>query len=293
MKNKQNIVIMIIFLVGLSLVLYPVIGNIANTIKNNREIALYTKEIATVEDASVYDDMFAMASMLNDLLPGVPTTFDEDDPIYEYYETALSLAGGMMGYLLIDKIDVKLSIYHGTDDGVLQNSVGYLEGTHLPTGEVGNSTVLTGHTGLPTADLLTDLDQLEIGDTFQVVILNRTFTYEVFEINVVLPYEVDSVSPREDINMVTLVTCTPYGVNSHRLLVHGELTANPIVVYNVDGEQYEFEWNIISIIPVIALPMIIILLITLFVSYRRDKKNRKDNLELEEPEAKPENQEKE
>ncbi len=265
MKKKQNILIVIIFLVGLSLVLYPVVGNILNDIKNNREIAMYAKDIATVEDDSIYDDMFTMAKMINDLLPGIPTTFDEDDPIYEYYESALSIAGGMMGYLLIDKIDVKLPIYHGTDDGVLQNSVGYLEGTHLPTGDVGNSTVLTGHTGLPSADLLTDLDQLEIGDTFQLVILNRTFTYEVFEIDVVLPYEVDSVAPREDIDMVTLVTCTPYGVNSHRLLVFGERIANPAVVYYEEGEELEFEWNIISIIPVIALPMIIILLITLFV----------------------------
>lgn len=274
-KNKTNILILIIFLIGLSLVLYPVVGNILNDIKNQKEIALYQKEITTVEDVSIYDDMFTLAREINELLPGVPTTYEADDPIYENHADALSIAGGMMGYLLIDEIDVNLPIYFGTSDDVLQNSVGYLEGTHLPTGDIGNSTVLTGHTGLPSADLLTDLDQLEIGDTFQLVILNQTFTYEVFDINVVLPYEVDLVTPREGIDMVTLVTCTPYGVNSHRLLVHGVQIDTPTVAaFSENVSILTSEWSIVTLIPVIALPVIIVLLAVLLIFYLRERKKK-------------------
>ncbi len=220
-KNKQKILIILIFAVGLCLFLYPVIGDIANTIKNNYEISKYKQTVQTV-DSSVYDEMFENAREVNKLLSGIPTVFEEDDPFLDEYKNALSLDGGMLGYLIIDKINVNLSVMFGTTDDVLQNAVGLQLGTHLPTGDIGNSTTLTGHTGLPSADLLTNLDQLEIGDTFELVILNQTFTYEVFEINVVLPYETDYVTPRTEIDMVTLLTCTPYGVNSHRLLVHGK-----------------------------------------------------------------------
>ncbi len=274
-KKTQTIAISIIFIIGLSLFLYPIIGNVLNTLKNDYEIAQYRKTIQ-VEEPSVYDEMFEHAREINQYLTGIPRVYEEDDPFLEEYRNALSVTGGMMGFLMIDKINVNLSILFGTSEAVLQNAVGLLEGTHLPTGDIGNGTVLSGHTGLPSAELLTNLDQMEIGDTFEVVVLNQTFTYEVFEINVVLPYEVDTVAPREDIDMVTLLTCTPYGVNSHRLLVHGkqieteeEATVVPAFV------EENIQW--MEYLPVLVLPIIVILVISIVRTRKRARKTRDRN----------------
>lgn len=138
------------------------------------------------------------------------------------YQNCLNLGNGMMGYIEIPKIDVSLPIYHGTTESILQKGVGHLEWSTLPTGELGNNTVLTGHTGLPSAKLFTDVDQLELGDVFLLRILDEVFYYEVSNRSVVEPHEVDKISSTTTKDLVTLVTCTPYGINSHRLLVEAE-----------------------------------------------------------------------
>lgn len=279
-RRKQTIIIRIIFIIGLSLVLYPIIGNVVNKIYNYWEIAKYNDLVEQVgaetdsEELSTYEKMFQEAREFNSMITGEPQVYEEDDPIYQTYLETLDISGGMMGYLNIDKIGVRLGIYHGTEDSTLQKAVGHLEGTHLPTGDIGNSTVITGHTGLPSADLLTDLDQLEIGDTFELAILDQIFTYEVFEINVVEPYEVDAVAPREGIDMVTLVTCTPYGINSHRLLVHGK----QIETQEGTGEKIQKEndtFGMIYILTILATIIVVVLIIIILVgNYRWEKKQK-------------------
>lgn len=271
-KRKQTILISLVFLIGLSIFLYPIIGNVLNKLKNNWEISQY-EEVIQATEPSIYDEMFEEARIFNESLSGIPTVYEEEDPFYLEYKEALSLTGGMMGYLIIEDIDVNLAIYFGTSDDVLQNAVGYLEGTHLPTGDIGNSTVLTGHTGLPSANLLSDIDQLEIGDTFQLVILNQIFTYEVFEVNTVLPYEVELVEPREGIDMVTLVTCTPYGVNSHRLLVHAKQVATVEDVV-LEFAEIEKQYTVMNLVPIIAVPIILILIIWIVSVHYKERKRK-------------------
>lgn len=287
-KKKQNIVIGIIFVIGLFVFLYPIVGNVLNDWRNKNEIAKYERVIQN-EEPSIYAEMFEKAREINQLLPGVPVVYEQNEAFYEDYKNALSIASGMMGYLIIDKINVHLSILHGTTEDVLQNSVGYLEGTHLPTGDIGNSTVLTGHTGLPSAELLTNLDQLEMGDTFEVAVLNEVFTYEVFEINVVLPYEVDAINPREGIDMVTLVTCTPYGINSHRLLVHGkriflETTESTSesdteeVVSQVQGaHKVEQGRDVTTEVPLVCIPVILLFMIQIVTRLCKSKRREEDD----------------
>lgn len=189
----------------------------------------------------------------------------------------------MMGYLIIDKIDVYLPIYHGTSSAVLQKGIGHLEGSYLPTGELGNNTVLTGHTGLPSAELLTYLTDMEVGDTFEVEILNKTFVYQVFNIEVVEPSEIDSLQVIEGKDVVTLVTCTPYGVNSHRLLVQGEQIAVIEADEEADVQAGEKEesvsiWEILPdyTFPVLGL-LILILIYCGLVGYIKNKRKQRKN----------------
>ena len=139
-----------------------------------------------------------------------------------YDELLLAEDSGVMGYLEIEKIKLKLPIYHGVSEEALEAGVGHLEGTSLPVGGETTHAILFGHRGLPSAKLFTDLDQLEVGDTFQITVLDRVLVYEVTQTEVVLPEELNGLTTESDKDQVTLVTCTPYGVNSHRLLIHGE-----------------------------------------------------------------------
>ncbi|MFI3141002.1 MAG: class C sortase [Clostridia bacterium] len=201
----------------------------------------------------------------------------------EQYQELLNVNDGMMGYLIIDKIDVYLPIYHGTSSAVLQKGIGHLEGSYLPTGELGNNTVLTGHTGLPSAELLTYLTDMEVGDTFEVEILNKTFVYQVFNIEVVEPSEIDSLQVIEGKDVVTLVTCTPYGVNSHRLLVQGEQIAVIEADEEADVQAGEKEesvsiWEILPdyTFPVLGL-LILILIYCGLVGYIKNKRKQRKN----------------
>ena len=193
-----------------------------------------------------------------------------------YYDTLDVNGNGMMGYITIEKIKVQLPIYHGTSDQVLNNAVGHVEGSSLPVGGESTHTVLSAHRGLPSAKLFTNLDKLEIGDTFVIKILDRTITYKIDQILVVVPQKIDDLYVEKGKDMCTLITCTPYGINTHRLLVRGVRTVNAEEekVVNVITEAYQIDPLIVT--PAVAAPMLGILLVVLLVKSGKSKKSKKD-----------------
>jgi len=220
------IVIILIFLVGLSVMLYPLVSDYLNAQRQSRVVAQYFTDLEdlTQED---FNELFRVARDYNAALQHNNTRFVLTDADEEEYFSLLNPFGnGMMGILIIDKINVNLPIYHGTSEGVLQLGAGHFEGSSMPVGGAGTHTVISGHRGLPSSILLTDLDQMEIGDTFVLNILGEVLTYKIDQIIVVEPHEIEALAIDPEKDNATLVTCTPYGVNSHRMLVRGIRTAN-------------------------------------------------------------------
>ena len=219
-KTWPTVIVIVCFLIGLSLLLYPSVSNWWNSIHASSVIIDYAaaqKKLSDEECAA----LFGAAEAYNRSISEIDFPLMYYDQV-EGYEQTLNLDGsGVMGYITIPKIDVKLPVLHGTSEGVLQKAVGHLEGTSLPTGGTGNHCVLSAHCGLPSARLFTDLDQMKTGDQFTLTVLNRELIYEIDQILTVEPQEVEALYPVEGEDYCTLVTCTPYGVNSHRLLVRG------------------------------------------------------------------------
>ena len=219
-KTWPTVIVIVCFLIGLSLLLYPSVSNWWNSIHASSVIIDYAaaqKKLSDEECAA----LFAAAEAYNRSISEIDFPLMYYDQV-EGYEQTLNLDGsGVMGYITIPKIDVRLPVLHRTSEGVLQKAVGHLEGTSLPTGGTGNHCVLSAHCGLPSARLFTDLDQMKTGDQFTLSVLNRELIYEIDQILTVEPQEVEALYPVEGEDYCTLVTCTPYGVNSHRLLVRG------------------------------------------------------------------------
>ncbi|PWE86383.1 sortase [Eubacterium ramulus] len=228
-KKSSKIVIILIFLAGLSLLLYPLVANQWNNHRQKQLISNYESVVADKEAAGNIDYAAEMkkAEAYNDaLLPSIlPDSFAVADASTETdssYEDSLNIAGdGMMGIVEIPKIAIKLPIYHGTGDEVLQKAAGHLEGSSLPIGGESTHAVISAHRGLPSASLFTDLDQLEIGDHFLIHVLDETLCYEVDQILVVDPEDTSALAVEDGEDLVTLLTCTPYGVNTQRLMVRG------------------------------------------------------------------------
>ena len=228
-KKVTTILIIIIFLAGLSLLLYPLVANQWNNHRQKQLISNYESVVADKEAAGNIDYAAEMkkAEAYNDaLLPSIlPDSFAVAEAQTEAdssYENSLNIAGdGMMGIVEIPKIDIKLPIYHGTSDEVLQKAAGHLEGSSLPIGGENTHAVISAHRGLPSASLFTDLDQLEIGDHFLIHVLDETLCYEVDQILVVDPEDTSALAVEDGEDLMTLLTCTPYGVNTQRLMVRG------------------------------------------------------------------------
>lgn len=229
MKKRKNskantlltIILVLVFLVGLSLLLYPTVSDYWNSLHQSRAITGYTEQVAGL-DSDTYDRLWAEAEAYNETLLDKEDRFLMSDEELEEYEQILSVSGSdVIGYIEIDKIDCYLPIYHGTSESVLQVGVGHLEGSSLPVGGESTHCVVSGHRGLPSARLFTDLDRLEEGDTFRLYVLDEILTYEVDQIRVVEPMDVEELAIEEGKDYCTLVTCTPYGINTHRLLVRG------------------------------------------------------------------------
>ena len=220
-KHISTIFIILIFLVGLGFISYPTVSNLWNQAHQSRAIATYSKQVEKLDD-SENKKMLKAARKYNKSLLKKSDHWKLSKKDKKKYESLLDVSGtGIMGYIEVPKIDCSLPIYHGTDEGALQIAIGHLEGSSLPVGGKSSHCVLSGHRGLPSARLFTDLDQMEEGDTFILNILGHKLAYEVDQIKVVLPEKMSDLEIQEGKDLCTLVTCTPYGINTHRLLVRG------------------------------------------------------------------------
>ena len=261
----STIILVAIFFVGLSVLLYPTISDFWNEKRQSQAIVNYDDLIVdlTPEDYSAH---FANADIYNQKLRNMSFPFLGYKNIAEEYYNTLDVNGdGMMGYITIEKIKVQLPIYHGTSDKVLNSAVGHVEGSSLPVGGVSTHSVLSAHRGLPSAKLFTNLDKVEIGDIFTIRILDRTITYQVDQILIVLPEDTQNLNVVQGEDYCTLVTCTPYGINTHRMLVRGTRIENiePDRVINVVTDAYQIDPLIVT--PAVAVPMLAVLLVVLLV----------------------------
>ncbi len=272
-SNTSTIILLIVFIIGLSLLLYPSLSNYWNSFHATRVITDYNEAIAsmTEEDFEAY---WTAARQYNADLLNTSNRYVMSDSQKSRYESLLDVADdGVMGYIEIPSIRVNLPIYHGVDDVILQHSAGHLPGSSLPVGGEGTHCVISGHRGLPSAKLFTNLDRLQEGDTFMLNILNDTLTYEVDQIRIVLPDELYDleIEPGED--YCTLVTCTPYGINTHRLLVRGHRVETAVDA-KVSNEGLRVEPMLIA--PLIAVPILLVLLIILLIRTRKKPDKEKD-----------------
>ena len=275
-KNRINLILIGIVLLGMGLIAYPGFADWWNSFHQSRAVASYAESVANL-DASKYSEMLAGAEAYNaDLAKTGVRWIMTDEQMAEYNRQLAVTDSGIMGYIDIPKIRVTLPIYHGTDDTILQIAIGHIAGTSLPVGGASTHCVVSGHRGLPSARLFTDIDKLVEGDTFTMTVLNRTVTYEVDQIRIVEPTDLSNLQIEEGKDFCTLVTCTPYGINTHRLLVRGHRVANANGEANVIADALQIEP--VYVAPVVAAPMLIILLILLFVMTSEPfrKKGRKD-----------------
>lgn len=274
-KNLTTILLVVALVIGLCLLLYPTVSDYWNSLHQSRAIASYTESVAQIdnsryqvflEEARDYNARLAQLEKVN----WTPT----DQELLEY-AAILDVSGtGVMCSIEIPKIKVNLPIYHGVEEGVLQIAVGHIPGTTLPVGGESTHCVLSGHRGLPSARLFTDLDKLVVGDTFLIHVLDEILTYEVDQILIVEPYDLSAleITPGED--LVTLVTCTPYGINSHRLLVRGHRieTAKQAKQIRVPADAVQIEPTLVA--PVVAAPILLILLLVLLLDPKKKPKSR-------------------
>lgn len=272
--SASTIILVAIFFVGLSVLLYPTISDFWNEKRQSQAIVNYDDLIVdlTPED---YSALFSQADNYNAKIRNMNFPFLNHKNIAEEYYNTLDINGdGMMGYITIEKIKVQLPIYHGTSDKVLNSAVGHVEGSSIPVGGVNTHSVLSAHRGLPSAKLFTNLDKMEVGDIFTIRILDRTITYQVDRILIVLPQETNDLNIIPGGDYCTLVTCTPYGINTHRMLVRGTRIENiePEKVINVITQAYQIDPLIVT--PAVAAPMLGILLIVLIVKSRPKKKKK-------------------
>ena len=277
MKKKGNhlitILLVLIFLLGLSLLLYPAVSDYWNSKHQTRAIAVYSEEVSGL-DEDQYQALWEAAAAYNASLLERDNAYLLTEEQKVAYEQLLNVSGlGIMGYIEIPSIDCSLPIYHGTEESVLQIAIGHLEWTSLPVGGESTHCVLSGHRGLPSAKLFTNLDKLQEGDVFLLRVLDEVLTYEVDQILIVEPQETGALRIVEGEDYCTLVTCTPYGINTHRLLVRGHRIENApearLVRVTADAVQIEP----LLVAPIVALPMLLLLLILLLLPKRPKNDN--------------------
>ena len=273
-KRKSSIGFVILFIVGLSLLLYPSVSDYWNSFHQSKAIASYAEFLTEVDD-EVSERVLEEAYAYNEKIATSKRKWKLSEAEKVEYSKLLDITGsGIMGYIEIPKISCTLPIYHGTDEAVLQIAVGHIEGSSLPVGGKSTHCVLSGHRGLPSAKLFSDLDELKPGDTFTIRVLDETLTYEVDQIRIVDPDDLSNLGIEEGEDLLTLVTCTPYGINTHRLLVRGHrVTAIDMDYIKVVADATQIEP--ITVAPALAIPMLIILLIWLLVRYRKEKRRIK------------------
>lgn len=271
-KKTSHITTFLLFavlLAGILLLLYPTFSDYWNSYHQTQAIADYSEKVADLSEEE-YDQIWTAAWEYNEAVAAQENGFVLSEPLKEKYETLLNISGlGVMGYIEIPEIDCSLPIYHGTEESVLQIAVGHLEWSSLPVGGSGSHCVLSGHRGLPSAKLFTDLDKLSEGDIFVLRILDEVLTYEVDQILIVEPQEMSSLQIIEGEDLCTLVTCTPYAINTHRLLVRGHRIENPEESQSIRITADAIQIEPLIVAPVVAAPMLLILLILLLIPKKK------------------------
>ena len=270
-KHKTVIFLTLGFLVGICILLYPAFSDFWNSKAQSRAITDYESVLDNL-DENEYSAIFERAHAYNKALYETNYPLMDYKNVPGYYDTLRITDNDMIGYLKIDRIGVELPIYHGTSDDVLNRGVGHFEGSSLPIGGENTHSIMSAHRGLPSSKLFTDLDRMEIGDTFQIIILDQILTYQVDFIKVIEPTDVSDLQIIEGGDYCTLFTCTPYGINTHRLLVRGvriETIKEKPIIY-VSNEAFRIEPLLVT--PAVAAPMLLVLLIHLLVKYREPPK---------------------
>ncbi len=272
-KKFGNLILVLIMLIGVGLLVYPTFSDWWNSFHQTRAIAGYTAAVANM-DREEFDRMWAEAEAFNTYLSQKSGRFNLSEQEIETYNSILDVTGtGIMGYIDIPSIKISLPVYHGTDEAILQIAIGHIIGTSFPIGGEGSHCAVSGHRGLPSAKLFTDIDQLQAGDKFLLQVLDRTLTYEVDQIRIVLPQELQDLEIDPYSDYCTLITCTPYGVNTHRLLVRGHRVDNDNTdATRVTADAMRFEPVIVA--PLVAAPILFILLIYVLISTSRWNKRR-------------------
>ena len=275
-KKKDNYITLLLFLIllaGLSLLLYPSVSDYWNSLHQTRAIATYAEEVANLNQDQ-YDEIWAAAESYNASLTDRVNAYLLSDAQKEEYQQLLNVSGlGVMGYIEIPSIDCSLPIYHGTEESVLQIAVGHLEWSSLPVGGESTHCVLSGHRGLPSAKLFTNLDKLQTGDIFMLRVLDNVLTYEVDQILIVETQETGALRIEEGKDYCTLVTCTPYGINTHRLLVRGHRIDNIEEAKTVHVTADAIQIEPLLVAPVVAIPILLLLLILLLLPKQPRKKH--------------------
>ena len=273
-KNLSTVILILVFLTGAALLLYPSVSDYWNSFHQSRAIAVYADQVASLNNDD-YDRLWEAARAYNRQLAERENPLFQSEEDLAEYQTLLNISGsGVMGYIEIPKIGVSLPVYHGVEEGVLQIAVGHIPGTSLPTGGKGTHSVLSGHRGLPSAKLFTNLDQLREGDLFLLRVLDETLTYEVDQILIVEPHEVGALAIEPGMDYCTLVTCTPYGINSHRLLVRGHRVENQASAASIRVTADAMQIEPVIVAPVVAVPMLLVPLVWLLIHDRKRKPSR-------------------
>ena len=272
MKKYKNRILKIIFLIGISLLLYPTIGNIINRYKQLQVFDKYAETIHIIDKEDSLD-LYNEAISYNEKL----FYLQKEDKRYnlgEEYKNVLKFDSTMvMGYIDIPKVNIKLPIYHGVEDSVLQNGVGHVRESSLPIGTNNQNSLLMGHTGLPTSKIFTNLEKVKIGDYFKIIILDNDLYYKIYNIEVIEPENlIDKLYIEEGRDLVTLVTCTPYGVNSHRLVIQAERTEEPPLEPTIITKN-----NIGFYIGIIVILIILLILLYLLIRKIKNKKKKVNN----------------
>ena len=270
-----TVILLAALFAGIGLLAYPTLSDYWNSYHQSKAVRTYSENVEKMNSED-YGRILDEARSYNAELAGRGIRWTLSDEEKEAYESQLDIDGsGVMGYIKIDKIGVRLPIYHGTQESVLQTSIGHLEGSSLPVGGESAHCMLSGHRGLPSAKLFTNLDKLEQGDIFTITVLNETFTYEVDQILIVEPSDLSHLEIEDGKDYCTLITCTPYGINTHRLLVRGHR------IENLSGEAMvvaDAVWiHPAAIALIVFIPVLAALLIYLLIGAGAKKRRRKDD----------------
>lgn len=271
-KNRSTYILILIFVVGLSVILYPTISDYINYKHQSEAVAAYDEKVSQMSEQD-YSEIFQEAENYNKELAKDPEAIYSPDEV-EGYDDILDISGtGIMGYVTIEKLDIKLPVYHGTSAEVMERACGHLKGTSFPIGGESTHSVLSAHRGVPSAKLFTDLDKMEVGDTFTVTVLNKVLTYQVDRISIVKPAEVEGLQIEEGKDYCTLMTCTPYGINSERLLVRGHrIPTTAKRNTQVTTEAFRIEPFVVA--TVMAVPMLLLLLVAMLVHQKKKRRGK-------------------